>query len=293
MDLDDLDDFEDSGSPDGICSCGDPECDGSCGQDGSGDELIDSGVDSRWEDTTGIGSGDDMMDDVGDEDIDFELGDSDFDSDVAADEEDNDDDWDEDFSEGKSLLEDGDPDEDTKGTDLAEDADADSSKMDFSDTGSSASDTGKEDAQPPVSECMLYSNVRGIAFSEGYARLFKRGKKFLLMESDFEAVYNFYNGNIDGYSVLHAIAEHHNLPVSKIVVMLTEGEIEDDKVKINKAKPAAAEEKKPVDAAKETPQVKDLMTEKYKLMGKADKTEADKERIEMLTKRINKLKSKK
>lgn len=92
-------------------------------------------------------------------------------------------------------------------------------------------DTGDREASGGCSE----SFVEPISFSESEARLFPRGNEYLLMESDLQAVSNYFLESKDGYQVLEAIAEAHNIDASEIRVLVNESELFGGK-KVKKAK---------------------------------------------------------
>lgn len=75
-----------------------------------------------------------------------------------------------------------------------------------------------------------------IAFSESHVRMHQRGDKYLISESDFESVCFHYLGQKNGYQVLGTIAESHGILTENLVVMLTEGELEEPEVKVNKGR---------------------------------------------------------
>jgi hypothetical protein len=78
--------------------------------------------------------------------------------------------------------------------------------------------------------------VEPIAFSEEHVRIFPRGDKYLVLESDFESVCFHYYGQKDGYQVLETIAESHGISAEDITIFLSEGSVQEPTVKVKKAK---------------------------------------------------------
>jgi hypothetical protein len=91
-----------------------------------------------------------------------------------------------------------------------------------------------------LSEDLGFDFVEPIAFSEDHVRLFPRGDKFLISESDFESVCYNYLGQKDGYQVLETIAESHNIDSDDIIIFLAEGEVQEPDVQIKKGKSKTA-----------------------------------------------------
>lgn len=85
-----------------------------------------------------------------------------------------------------------------------------------------------------VSESVDFEEFDPIVLTEDEVRLVPRGEKYLISESDFESVCFNYLGEKNGYQVLEAIAEAHDIESGDIVVMMSEGEIVNPKVKVNK-----------------------------------------------------------
>jgi hypothetical protein len=75
-----------------------------------------------------------------------------------------------------------------------------------------------------------------IAFSENHVRVFERGDKFLILESDFESVCFHYLGEKDGHQVLETIAESHGIASEDLVIFLAEGETAKPSVSVKKGK---------------------------------------------------------
>lgn len=86
-----------------------------------------------------------------------------------------------------------------------------------------------------ISESIEFEEFDPIVLTEDEVRLVMRGDKYLISESDFESVCFNYLGEKNGYEVLNTIAESHDIDVNDLYIMMSEGQVANSKVNVNKA----------------------------------------------------------